>query len=340
MHGVVAWSLPEAAWWPLSRLFGRVDAAMKPARTHRHTARIAATLKLPDNYARRVAVETRANSYEERFQNMRAWRPGGWTPTIDVLGGEHVVEAQAKGRGIIFWAGNFSFNDIVSKMALCQIGLSVSHFSRPLHGFSGTRFGIRYLNAVKRGIEDRYLGERVMATERATREALQRVCERLRENGTVSFKVGYQGRRRTRGAFLGTRITLATGPLFIAQTTGATLLPVFTLRTGRGRFEVTIGAPIVVTKGADGEPDYAAAIQTYADMLAPFVLREPGQWRGWRAETSVGMRWPKSSGRGRARSKKPDFWRQQTLRILPAGLVRRLRGFVDRLKTLVTRPKP
>jgi Fe-S cluster assembly ATPase SufC len=109
------------------------------------------------------AAENWANRYEERFQYLRAWRPDGWEPEIDILGAEQVRTALDKGRGIIFWAGNFSFNDLIAKIAWRRLGLAVSHFSRPIHGFSTTRFGVRYLNAVRRGIEDRYLGERLMA---------------------------------------------------------------------------------------------------------------------------------------------------------------------------------
>jgi hypothetical protein len=98
-QGLLAWTLPEAAWQPLARLFGRFDAAMKPGRTHRHTARIAATLNLPNEDARRFAIETRANGYLERFQCLRSWRFDGWSPAIDVLGEQHVAEAQAKGAG-------------------------------------------------------------------------------------------------------------------------------------------------------------------------------------------------------------------------------------------------
>jgi len=148
---------------------------------------------------------------------------------------------------------------------------------------------------VKRGIENRYLGERIMVGERRTGRALKYIRKRLKKNRAVSFKVGHEGRRRARSDFLGTQITLATAPLYLAETTGATLLPVFTLRTGVKRFEVTIGAPIVVPKDANGKPDYPAAIRIYAGMLAPYVLRDPGQWRGWRAETSVGMGEPQPS---------------------------------------------
>ena len=231
---------------------------------------------------RRVAVENWANRNEERFQYMRAWRPGGWEPAIDVLGGEQVKAALDKGQGIIFWAGNFSFNDLIAKIAWRRLGLAVSHFSRPIHGFSTTRFGVRYLNAVRRGIEDRYLGERLMAEEHETQAALMRLREHLKTNGAISITVGNKGRHTAAANFLGGRIALATGPLAMGRTTGAAVLPVSTLRLAPGKFEVAIGAPIEVPKGADGNPDYTAAVQTYADWVTPFVLRDPGQWRGWR----------------------------------------------------------
>jgi len=284
VQGVLAWSLPESAWWPLSRLFGEVNAATHPERTRSETAQVTTVLRgMPEKVdPRRVAVENWANRYEERFHYMRAWRPGGWEPAIDILGGEHVSAALHKGRGIILWAGNFSFNDLIAKIAWRRLGLAVSHFSRPIHGFSTTRFGVRYLNAVRRGIEDRYLGERLMAEDHETQMALQRLRDSLKANGAISITVGNKGRHTAPANFLGARIILATGPLAMGRTTGAAVLPVSTLRLATGRFEVTIGEPVEVKDGADGKPDYAGAVQAYADWVTPFVLRDPGQWRGWR----------------------------------------------------------
>jgi KDO2-lipid IV(A) lauroyltransferase len=207
---------------------------------------------------------------------------------LEVVGAEHVSAALAKGRGILFWAGNFSFNDLVTKMAWHRLGLAVSHFSRPIHGFSTTKFGVRYLNAVRRGIEDRYLGERLMAEVQETRVATQRMGECLAANGVVSFTVGNRGHRTETANFLGGHITLATGPLALARRTGATVLPVYTLRLAPKSFEITIGAPLRVPEDAGGKPDYAAAVQAYADSLAVFVLRDPGQWRGWRYTSTRG----------------------------------------------------
>jgi len=284
VQGALAWTLPESAWWPLSRLFGRVNAATHPKRTGNETTQIISVLAgtPTTRNAHRVAVENWANRYEERFQYLRAWRPGGWEPKIDIVGAEHVASALDQGRGIIFWAGNFSFNDLIAKIAWRRLGLAVSHFSRPIHGFSATRFGIRYLNAVRRGIEDRYLGERLMVEERETQIAMQRMRESLMANGAVSITVGNKGRHTAPANFLGGRIALATGALAMGRSTGSAVLPVSTLRLVPGRFEVAIGGAIEVLDGGDGKPDYAAAVQNYVNWVTPFVLRDPGQWRGWR----------------------------------------------------------
>jgi lauroyl/myristoyl acyltransferase len=284
VQGMLAWTFPEKVWWPLSRLFGEVNAATHPERTRNETAQVSTVLRgtRAATDPRSVAVENWANRYEERFHYMRAWRPGGWEPVIDIVGGEHVSSALDKGRGIIFWAGNFSFNDLVAKMAWRRLGLAVSHFSRPIHGFSTTRFGVRYLNAVRRGIEDRYLGERLMAEDHETQMALQRLRDKLKANGAISITVGNKGRHTASADFLGCRIVLATGPLAMGRSMGAAVLPVSTLRLAPSRFEVTIGEGIEVKDDADGKPDYPGAVQAYANWLTPFVLRDPGQWRGWR----------------------------------------------------------
>ena len=121
-----------------------------------------------------------------------------------------------------------------------------------------------------------------MAEDHETQAALRKLREQVKAKGAVSFTVGDQGRRKATARFLGSHLTLATGPLAMAKATGAALLPVHTLRMGPGRFEVIIEGPIALTLGEDGEPDFAAAVQRYADLLAPIVLRDPGQWRGWR----------------------------------------------------------
>jgi lauroyl/myristoyl acyltransferase len=274
-QGVLAWTLPQAAWWPLSRLLGQLDVAMHPERKREEVARveIAYTGTALAREAYQLAVASWANRYEDRFYYLKAWQPGGWEPEIEIAGAEHVIAALKRGRGIVFLGGTFSFNHLVTKMAFHRLGLQISHFSRPTHGFSDTNFGIRYLNAICRVVEDRYLGERFITEVSATRETLRLMRARLMDNGCVSFTVGDRGRRTATARFLNAHLVLATGPLAMAWATGATVLPVFTLRKEQGRFEVTIGEPIALMENADGEADYGAAVQTYADMVMPYAQR-------------------------------------------------------------------
>jgi lauroyl/myristoyl acyltransferase len=283
-QGVLAWTLPQAAWWPLSRLFAQLDVAMHPERTREEVSRIeVAYAGIPlARDAHRLAVESWANRYEDRFHYLRAWRPGGWEPDVEIGGAHHVTAALERGHGIVLLGGTFSFNHLVTKIAFHRLGLRVSHFSRPTHGFSDTEFGIRYLNAICRVVEDRYLGERLIAEVGTTSDTLRLMRARLGDNGCVSFTVGDQGRHTAAARFLNARLVLATGPLAMAWSTGATVLPVFTLRQEPGRFEVTIGEPIELKAKAGGEADYEAAAQAYADRVVPYALRHPGQWRGWR----------------------------------------------------------
>jgi hypothetical protein len=62
----------------------------------------------------------------------------------------------------------------------------------------------------------------------------------------------------------------------------ATLLLVFTLRKEPGQFEVTIGAPIQLKEGADGESITRRRCKPIPDMVIPYLLSDPGQWRGRR----------------------------------------------------------
>jgi lauroyl/myristoyl acyltransferase len=279
----VAWTLPETLWRSLSRPLGRLYVALHPNQTGQETAQIAALLGGTPTARRAyaLAAENCANRYEERFHYLRAWRPGGWAPSIDIEGAEHVSAALERGHGIVFWGGNFAFNNLVAKMAMHRLGLEVTGFSVPVHGISPTRFGIRYLNRLYRDIENRYLQERLMVAATDFRGALQRMCDTLHANGAVYFTVGGRGRRTATAKFLEGNIVIATGPCAMAHRAGAALLPLYTFRAGPSRFKVTIGPAIEIPKDGEGNANYQVAVQAYAEALTPFVLLDPGQWHGW-----------------------------------------------------------
>ena len=281
--GVLSWTLPQTMWGPATRAYAGLHAALNPKRTHSETAQIASLIPTADLSIdpRRIRIGNRANTYEAQFEYLRSWRPGGWHPKIDLLGTSNVSDAMNKGRGVVLWGSNFTSNSLVAKMAMHRLGLAVSGFSVPSHGFSNTRFGIRYLNRICRDIEDRYLRERLMVEGREFGGALQHLRDCLQANQAVYFAVGGRGRRTATAKLLGGQIHMATGPLFMARQAGAAILPIHTFRKAPGHFEVTFGAPIEFQKEANGEVDYAHAVQAYADALVPFILFDPAQWIGW-----------------------------------------------------------
>jgi lauroyl/myristoyl acyltransferase len=278
----IAWLVPQRSWLSVADRLGSLDLALHRKRTEANAKELAA---LFDGVANAASVEDIergffATRYLERFQYLRAHRPGGWEPTIRIQGREYVDAARAAGRGMIFWGSAFAYNDLILKMAVHRLGLRLFHYTRPVHGLSKTRFGIRFLNPVRTSIECRYLGARVCAEERI-KEAMEVLKQEAEAGGAISIKIGDRGRRRVTVPFLNGRITLATGPIGLAQRWNARLLPTFTLQSDDGSFDVIIGAPLEANE-ADEDARAKAIVESYVAQLTPYVLAHPEQWRGWR----------------------------------------------------------
>jgi len=223
----------------------------------------------------------RAGHLRESVQVLRSYLPGGWRPHLRVNGREHIDAGLARGHGVILWVGLFVSSNIVTKMALADAGYRVTHLSRPSHPFSGSRFGVRLLNPVQRRVEDRHLEERLLFTGRTGVGALRSLHERLRENRVVSITVGDIAQNVVELPILGGRVSLAVGPLQLASTTAAALLPVFSVRTAPDAYAVNVESPLALAAG-ERRAAFQAALETYVQVLESYVRRYPDQWFGWR----------------------------------------------------------
>jgi lauroyl/myristoyl acyltransferase len=279
----VAWAAPQA-WWPL---IARRGSWLTGKLAGKSTAKVASRIERAAGAERagRLSAELRGARYEVAFQCLRGYRPGGWRPKIEVKGREHLDAALAEGKGAVLWVAHFIFAANVAKVGLAELGFRVSHLSRPDHGFSSTRFGLKVLNPVRAAFEDRYLVERIVFDRAHPAPALLRARKTVAAGGTVSFTAGaWEGSTLAEAPFLGSRITLAMGPVWLARASGAPLLPVFAWRTDAAdRFEVEIGAPIEAPASAPEDAAMAAATAEFLRRLEPRVLARPSQWRGWSA---------------------------------------------------------
>ncbi len=276
-----AWFLPERAWPALGRLLSPMaigDLTKDAAAT---AAMIRKTLgtRLADLPADRILRDMGAEGIFTFFQVLKCHRFDRWEPPVRTAGFEHVHAALEAGRGAVLWVSHGFHGHLGSKIGFRRAGLDVVHLSTPAHGFSATKFGVRYLNRMQTRIEDRYIRERVLLPLQGQNAALQTLAKRLKANQVVSI-TGQKGTGRTVDAkFLDGTLPLAPGAPSLARMTGAKLLPVFAFRAADGVVEVTVEPEIAL----DGSRDEAvsAAVQDFARCSEPHVLRHPGQWLSW-----------------------------------------------------------
>ena len=205
-------------------------------------------------------------------------RPGRrWQPSVRWHGLDHLRSALEQGSGAILWVGGFAHSQIIALMALHQADFVVHQLSRPEHGFSTSPFGVRWLNRLWTRIERRFIAERIVILKNDAGPALQLLRQRLGANGIVWIAVTPEARRTLDVPFLGGTIRLPTGPLHLARTSHAALLPVFTIRANDGSYDVTIERRLDV----DTDITYASAARSYVAMLEPHVTAHPDQWGGW-----------------------------------------------------------
>ncbi len=271
--------LPERLW----RYPCRALAAITSNRLLAHSRRLDAYL--PPGLPALAGVPPRAflrrqeaHFLEEYVQVLRehTWR---WRPAIRLEGREHLVGALAAGDGAILWVTGFESSDLVVKMALRRAGFAVVHLSRPTHGFSATRFGVRFLNPVRKRAEDRYLGSRVVIEGGSAVAAMRALQRHLAANEIVSITVGDASSNAGEVSLLGGTLAVSTGPANLARVSGAALIPVFMSREPGGAFAVRLGAPLAAA-GEAAPP--ALVLQRYGQQLTAAVTARPDQWTGWR----------------------------------------------------------
>jgi lauroyl/myristoyl acyltransferase len=275
-------ALAAIAWSTPPRLWRRIAAAIPNFRsTDPALRRYQRTLGLPDD-ANAVALldrRRRAHALEAKLQILGLigpWR--SWRPDVRLRGESHLQMALANGRGAILWVAESYHGMLMLKIALHRAGYRLCQLSRPTHGFSISPFGIRYLNPLWRRVEDRFINERVLIPDDDAAPAMEALRARLTANGVVFITLGPEARRFVEVPFLHHRIRVPTGPIRLAQDTGAALLPAFTFADDDGSFEASV-EPAIASPHGRGTFDVVAA--AYAERITPFVRAYPEQWTGW-----------------------------------------------------------
>jgi lauroyl/myristoyl acyltransferase len=275
-----SWLLPVDSLLPVARKLRSLRVAATPIAGRARSLAQVLSDYVTMQQAFAIVSDLSDRLVEAQMQILALHRPARrWQPMIRWHGFDNIAAALDRGLGAILWVSDFVYGSLVTKMALHQSGIAVSHLSRPSHGFSVSPFGIRFLNPLWTRIEDQFIAERVMIIGNEASEALKILRMRLASNHVVSILVADTARRTLDTKFFRGAIRIATGPPHLSHVSGAPLLPVFTLRGDDGVYDVMIGRPLDV--GCAEESNYALAVRTYAMMLESQVLAHRDQWNGW-----------------------------------------------------------
>lgn len=271
----LSWVTPERYWPAIARGLAR---ALIRVRTRFSHDWLIFRGHLEPTIIKALPTANLAHRCVARMQGFRDYRPGGWRPEIEVVGAEHIESGLGQGNGVVLWfAGGFAYSVLVTKKGLYEAGYQFIQLGRPCHGGSPTKFGVHVLNPVWTRIEDRYLAERVVIRDNDSRSALQALRSRLEENRIVCVRASDQARRTVEVDVLGATVRVATGPLHLARTTHAVVLPTFTVLSDRG-LVVNVEESLMNAGDDDQEQTYEVIAQRYARRLEPYLLEYPDQW--------------------------------------------------------------
>jgi hypothetical protein len=283
----LAWATAESSWPFVGNAMAPLAAPFSIG-SDKLAECVATLLALRDGAVggARILRNVLSHQVEETLQLLACHRPGGWRPTVELHGVDHLLKALAGGCGAVLWVGNSAFASLTVKIALHDAGFRLHHLSHPRHGFSTSRFGMRWLNPLRTQIERKYLGSRaVLPLNGNAGPVLARLIDRLRDGNVVSITEGGTSLRPLTVPFLNGSLRLAPGAPGIARRSGAAMLPAFATRAATSRHIVTIGPPLAFPRGPSKDHFLEGAARSFAERLETNVREHPGAWFGW-AEAS------------------------------------------------------
>jgi KDO2-lipid IV(A) lauroyltransferase len=198
---------------------------------------------------------------------------------VEVVGGEHVREAIAAGRGVLYVTGHFG-NWELNAVAHAWLFGPVSVVARALDNPALDR---RLCAARSRS------GNQVIYKERA----LSRVMKALRDGQGVAILVD-QNVQEADGIFVdffGRPAASTTVAAALALKTGCAVIPGCAIPLGGGRYRLRYDPPLRFNPTGDRDADIAALTQQIASHLEGWIRERPERWlwlhRRWKTQPAA-----------------------------------------------------
>lgn len=199
---------------------------------------------------------------------------------VEITGRENLDKALAAGKGVILISAHFgNFPLLLGRLA--QDGYKVGGIMRPMRDArvekifleKRDRFGVKTIYSQPRN------------------ECVNNTISALRNNELVFIPVDQNfGTGGVFVNFFGMKAATATGPVVLAQRTGASLVPCFIIRQPGDRHKVIFDPELGLREGKDPQDTILVNIQAITDIIESYIRKYPAEW-GW-----IHRRWKSKPG--------------------------------------------
>ncbi|HKO50901.1 MAG TPA: lysophospholipid acyltransferase family protein [Polyangiaceae bacterium] len=196
-------------------------------------------------------------------------RADGRNTELSLLGREHLRSALDAGRGVILVTAHIGPWDCAARLLAKDFSADVivvmlaepDEAARQVHDAIRERNGVRVM----------HVGEHPL-------DALP-LLRHVRSGGVVAIQLdrAAPGGRALAVDLFGAEETMPEGPFRLAALSGAPIVPIFAHRLGYFRYEISIEAPIWVSRQAS-HAQLRSAAASAAQAMQSFISRHPTEW--------------------------------------------------------------
>jgi len=197
-------------------------------------------------------------------------RPQMLKARVEIVGEEHLLGALSRGRGVILVSGHFgNFPLMLARLALS--GYKTAGIMRFMRDQRVERIFLKKRDFF--GIKTIYSQPRKACVDSSIRI--------LRNNELLFIPIDQNfGTGGIFVDFFGRKAATATGPVILAQRTGASILPCFIVRQKDDTHQIIFEPVLELKEGQTPAETIIINIQRLTSIIESYIRRYPDQW-GW-----------------------------------------------------------
>ncbi len=216
------------------------------------------------------------------FSRMPSYNKGFIDKIIEIEDWDNFENAIKKGKGIVFLTGHLGNWELMAYSQSLR-GYPSNIIARPLDNPVVERFVQKQRSAA---------GNKVIAKKSALKDIIQ--CLRNKEYVGILLDQNVAQQEGIFVDFFGKTACTSFGLAMLALKTDITIIPVFLVYTGHGRYKQLIGKEIEIQKTGDFEYDIAYNTALFTKVIESYIRLYPEQWfwahRRWKTQPKE-MKW-------------------------------------------------